>query len=165
MRFFVLSLLLLAFISLPAAAQVVSFGIGADLTFPTAELKDNVATGYGGTALAKFGLLPIVDLTAGVEYIKFTNKDITVASLPEEGTGSAFGLLVGGRVSILAVLYLGAETGTYSYTKKAGSNESKITRGFFGPMVGAKLGMFDLSARYVAASDDSFWALRGMIWL
>jgi hypothetical protein len=32
-------------------------------------------------------------------------------------------------------------------------------------MVGVKLGMFDFCARYVWAGDDSFWGLRGLIWL
>jgi hypothetical protein len=161
----ILAVLLALAISPIATAQVVSFGIGADLTFPSADLKDNVSTGYGGTALAKFGLLPIVDLTAGVEYLKFTDKEITVDDLPKEGNGSALGFILGGRVSILAVAYLGAEVGSYSFTKKMADQESKITRGAIAPMVGLKLGMFDLNGRYVSASDDSFWALRGMIWL
>jgi hypothetical protein len=147
-----------------AAAQILSFGAGADLSFPSADLKDNVATGYGLTGLAKFGVLPIVDLTAGVEYLKFTDKDITVDNLTKEGSGSAFGIIVGGRLSFLVVGYVGAEFGSYSFTKKAGDSESKITRGVVAPMAGLKLGMFDLNARYVSASDDSFWGLRGMIW-
>ena len=148
----------------PASTQVISFGLGADVTFPSAELKDNVATGYGATALARFGVLPIVDLTGGVEYVKFTNKSITVDNLSAEGTGSAFGILVGGRVNFLVVGYVGAETGTYSFTKKVADNEEKITRGVFAPMAGVKLGMFDFCARYVSAGDDTFWGLRGLIW-
>jgi ABC-type transport system involved in cytochrome c biogenesis permease subunit len=158
----VFALIMLGAVS--ASAQVLSFGIGADVTFPTAELQDNVATGYGGTALAKFGLLPIVDLTGGVEYIKFTDKSITVDNLTEEGSGSAFGILVGGRLNFLVVGYVGLETGTYSFTKKVAGDEEKITRGFVAPLAGVKLGMFDLGARYVSAGDDSFWGLRGMIW-
>lgn len=164
MRLLVLCVALLALASIPAAAQVLSFGIGADLTFPSAELKDNVATGYGVTGLAKFGLLPIVDLTAGLEYIKFTDKDIKVANITETGTGSAFAFLVGGRVNLFVIAYVGAETGTYTFTKKVGSDESKITRGVIAPMLGVKLGMFDLCARYVGAGDDTFWGLRGLIW-
>ncbi len=165
MKLVVLGTLLLVLAALPASAQVVSFGIGADLTFPSADLKDNVATGYGATGLAKFGLLPIVDLTAGLEYIKFTDKDITVANLTETGTGSAFGVLVGGRVNFLVIAYGGVEVGTYSFTKKIGTDESKFTRGVIAPMLGVKLGMFDLCARYISAGNDSFWGLRGLIWL
>ena len=165
MRTIALAVLVLFMGTTLATAQVVSFGIGADLSFPSADLKDNVATGYGVTGLAKFGLIPIVDLTAGVEYLKFTDKEITINNLPEEGSGSAFGIIVGGRVSLLVVAYLGAEFGSYTFTKNIAGSKSDITRGVFAPMVGVNLGMFDLSARYVAASDDSFWGLRGMIWL
>ena len=160
-----LAMALIILASVSASSQIISFGLGANLTFPSAELKNNVATGIGATALAKFGLLPIVDLTGGVEYIKFTDKDITVSNIPESGTGSAFGLLVGGRISILAIGYVGAETGTYSFTKKVAGSENNYTKGFFGPMLGVKLGMFDFCGRYVSAGDDSFWALRGLIWL
>jgi len=165
MRSIAIAVVALIAVSSMANAQVVSFGIGADLSFPSAELKNNVATGYGVTGLARFGLLPIVDLTGGIEYLKFTDKDITINNIPEQGTGSAFGIIVGGRVTLLVVAYVGAEVGSYSFTKKAGDSESKITRGVFAPMVGVKLGMFDLNARYVSASDDTFWGLRGMIWL
>jgi hypothetical protein len=164
MRRLILGVALLTLVTLPARAQIISLGVGADLTFPSAELKNNVATGYGLTGLVKFGVLPIVDLTGGLEYIKFTDKDITVANVTEAGTGSAFGVLVGGRVSLFVVGYVGAETGTYSFTKKVGSDESKITRGVIAPMLGVKLGMFDFCARYVGAGDDSFWGLRGLIW-
>ncbi len=164
MKLLLLILAVLALAAIPANAQIISFGVGPDLTFPSADLKDNVATGIGGTALAKFGLIPLIDLTAGVEYIKFTDKDITVNNLTQTGTGSAFGILFGGRVNLLMIAYAGAETGTYSFTKKKGSDETNITRGFIAPMIGVKLGMFDVGARYVSASDDSFWALRGLIW-
>ncbi len=91
MKLLSLSFAILMLASVSASSQVISFGLGANLTFPSAELKDNVATGYGGTALAKFGLLPLVDLTGGIEYVKFTDKDITVGTITESGTGSAFG--------------------------------------------------------------------------
>ena len=164
MRPFIAGVLLLLCAAIPASAQIISFGIGPDLTFPSADLKNNVATGFGATGLAKFGLLPIVDLTAGVEYIKFTDKDITLNNLAATGTGSAFAVLIGGRINVLLIGYAGLETGTCSYTKKSGSNESNITRGLIAPMLGVKLGMFDVCARYVSAGDDSFWGLRGLIW-
>ena len=153
---------------LPAASHAqlgFSPGIGVNLSFPSADLNDLVATGIGGTALVKFGLIPLIDLTGGVEYIKFTGKDITVGTVTGEGEGSAFGFVLGGRVNILAVLYGGLETGTYTFNKKfSGGGEEDITRGFVAPIAGVKLGMFDVNARYVSASDDSFWSLRGMIW-
>lgn len=150
--------------SVSASSQVISFGLGADVTFPLNELKNDVATGYGATALAKFGLLPILDLTGGVEYLKFTGKSMTINNVSEEGTGSAFGVLIGGRMNFLVVAYAGLEAGTYSFTKKVAGSEENITRGVVVPMAGVTLGMFDLGARYVSASDDSFWGLRGMVW-
>jgi hypothetical protein len=164
MKLLSLAFALIILVPVPAFSQVISFGLGGDITFPSAELKDNVSTGYGATALARFGLLPILDLTGGLEYIKFTDKSITVNNLPAEGTGSAFGILVGGRVNFLVVGYVGAETGTYSFMKKVAGDEEKITRGVFAPMAGVKLGMFDFCARYVSAGDDTFWGLRGLIW-
>jgi len=162
MKVLTLTFALVVLLSASASSQVISFGLGADVTFPSADLKDNVATGYGGTALAKFGLIPLVDLTGGIEYIKFTSKDLTAG---QTGTGSAFGILVGGRMSILAIGYFGAETGTYSFTTTIEGSDNSYTKGFFAPMVGVKLSMFDLSARYISAGNDSFWGLRGLLWL
>lgn len=150
--------------STPAFSQAVSFGVGADVTFPQEDLEELVSTGYGATGLAKIGIIPIVDLTGGVEYIKFTDKSITVNNVTEEGTGSAFGILVGGRLNFLVFAYVGAEGGTYSFTKKVAGSEQNVTRGVFVPQLGVKLGMFDLSARYISAAEDSFWGLRGLIW-
>jgi hypothetical protein len=158
---FILALVLLGSVS--ASAQAISFGIGADVTFPSADLKDNVATGYGGTGLLRFGLIPIVDLTGGIEYIKFTSKDVGSGV---SSSGTAFGLLVGGRMSVLVIGYLGAETGTYTFTPSvAGNSGDSYTKGFFAPMLGVKFSMFDISARYVSAGNDSFWGLRGLVWL
>ena len=163
MKILTLALLLISLATVSASSGVISFGLGANVTFPSADLKDNVATGYGATGLLKFGLLPIVDLTGGVEYIKFTSKDVG-AGVPSSGT--AFGLLVGGRVSILAIGYLGAETGTYTFTPSVnGYSGDSFTKGFFAPMAGVKFSMFDISARYVSAGNDRFWGLRGLIWL
>ncbi len=162
MKLLPLTFALLLLASVSASAQAISFGLGANVTFPSAELKDNVATGYGATALVKFGLLPLVDLTGGIEYVKFTSKDLTAG---QSGTGSAFGILVGGRMSILAVGYFGAETGTYSFTTTIEGSDNSYTKGFFAPMVGVKFSMFDFGARYVSAGNDSFWVLRGLVWL
>lgn len=152
---------------LPAASHAqlgFSPGIGVNLSFPSADLNDLVATGIGGTALVKFGMIPLIDITGGVEYIKFTGKDITIGTVTGTGEGSALGFVFGGRVNILPLIYGGLETGTYSFKKEFSGGEDEITRGFFAPMVGVKLGMFDGNVRYISASDDSFWSLRGMIW-
>jgi len=104
-----------------------------------------------------------VDLTGGIEYIKFTSKDVGSGV---SSSGTAFGLLVGGRMSVLVIGYLGAETGTYTFTPSvAGNSGDSYTKGFFAPMLGVKFSMFDISARYVSAGNDSFWGLRGLVWL
>ncbi len=147
----------------PKGVKAFSFGIGADVTFPASELKNDVATGYGATALVRFDLLPIVDLTGGVEYLKFGSKTTTVNNVSEESKASAWGFLIGGRVNIL-MLYGGVETGAYSFSKTIAGKDESVTRGILVPMVGVELGPFDLSGRYVSAGDDSFWGLRGLIW-
>jgi hypothetical protein len=163
MKVFVLVFALITLFSVTASSQVLSFGLGADVTFPSADLKDNVATGYGLTGLLRFGLLPIVDLTGGLEYTKFTSKDLA-GGVPSSST--AFGVLVGGRVSVFVIGYVGAETGSYTFTPSVnGESGDSYTKGFIAPMVGVKFTMFDIGARYVSAGNDSFWALRGLVWL
>jgi hypothetical protein len=163
MKVFVLVFALITLLSVTASSQVLSFGLGADVTFPSADLKDNVATGYGLTGLVRFGLLPIVDLTGGLEYTKFTSKDLA-GGVPSSST--AFGVLVGGRVSVFVIGYVGAETGSYTFTPSVnGESGDSYTKGFIAPMVGVKFTMFDIGARYVSAGNDSFWALRGLVWL
>ena len=148
-----------------ALSQVITFGVGADVTFPTADFQNLVSTGYGATALAKFGILPIVDLTGGVEYLSFSGKSITVDNQTGDATSSAIGVVLGGRVNFLVMCYAGLEGGTYSFTTKfPGMEDNKITYGFYSPMVGVKLAAFDLAARYVVAGESKFWGLRGMIW-
>jgi len=147
-----------------APEMPVSFGLGANLTFPLAELKDQVATGYGLTAFLKLSVLPIVDLTGGVEYLYFTGKEVTLNNLTTDATGTALGFIVGGRLNLLPIVYVGLETGAYGFTKKLPGGDVEITRGFLAPMGGLKLGPFDLGLRYVSAGDDTFWGLRGMIW-
>ena len=162
MKHLAIALAMVVLLTVPASSQIISFGLGANVTFPSADLKDNLATGYGLSGMAKFGLLPLVDLTGGVEYTKFTDKDIASGT----GSGSAFGIMVGGRMSVLVVGYIGAETGSYTFNMKAtGADNNTYTKGFFAPMIGVKFTMFDLSARYVSAGNDSFWGLRGLVWL
>jgi hypothetical protein len=163
MKVVVLVFSLITLLSVTASSQVLSFGLGADVTFPSADLKDNVATGYGMTGLVRFGLLPIVDLTGGLEYTKFTSKTLA-GGVPSAST--AFGVLVGGRVSVFVIGYVGAETGSYTFTPSVnGESADSYTKGFIAPMVGVKFTIFDLGARYVSAGNDSFWALRGLVWL
>jgi len=165
MKLFTITVALILLTSLPAFSQAISFGIGADVTFPLDALKDKVETGYGGTALAKFGLIPMLDLTGGVEYLKFTSKSITVNGVTGDGSADAWGILVGGRFSFIPMFYVGLETGTYSFTTDIPGSSEKITHGVLIPMVGGSLGPLDVSARYVSAGDDTFWGLRGMFWL
>jgi len=159
----IFALILLA--SIPAFSQAISFGIGANVVFPLEELKNKVETGYGATVLAKFGLIPLIDLTGGVEYLKFTGKSITVNGVTGDASANAWGILIGGRVNILPAIYAGLEVGSYSFATEIPGSTENITHGVWVPMAGAKLGPLDISARYVAAEDDTFWGLRGMFWL
>jgi hypothetical protein len=166
------SFLLLLLVILPAAAFSeigIQLGIGPNVTFPSADLGDFVATGFGGTAMAKVGLIPMIEVTGGLEYIKFTSKDITVAGTGGESEGNAWGYFVGGRANILLFAYAGLELGGYSFTSEFTApnlpgNEGKETNFFFAPMIGAGFGMFDANVRYVVADGNNFWSLRGMVW-
>ena len=62
MKLFSLSILFIILASVSAFSRAVTFGLGADLTFPLAELRTKLHR-YGAAALLKFGVLPIVDLT------------------------------------------------------------------------------------------------------
>ena len=168
-----LLILLVILILIPTAAfsQLgIKFGIGANVTFPAADLSDAVATGFGGTAMVKFGLIPLIDLTGGVEYIKFTGKDITTGVGTGESEGNAWGYFVGGRVNILPpTFYAGLELGGYSLSSEVtvpnfGTQEGSETEFFYAPMVGVGLGPIDANLRYVVADGSNFVSLRGMFW-
>ncbi len=166
-------ILLVLFVLIPTAAfsQLgFKFGIGANVTFPAADLSDVVATGFGGTAMVKFGLIPLVDLTGGVEYIKFTGKDITQGTATGESEGNAWGYFVGGRINIIPpMLYGGLELGGYSFSSEftvpnSGTFEGSSTEFFYAPMAGVNLGPIDANLRYVVADGSNFVSLRGMFW-
>ena len=165
MKPFFLTFAFLLLASIPVFPQAISIGIGADVTFPLEQLKDKVETGYGATALLKFGLIPLIDLTGGAEYLVFTSKPVTVNGVSGDASGNTWGIIIGGRVNIIPALYAGLETGSYSFTSKIPGSEETITHGVLAPMVGANLGPLDLAARYVSAGDHTFWGLRGMFWL
>jgi hypothetical protein len=167
------SLLFAVLVLIPASSSAqlgIKWGIGANVAIPSADLGDFVATGFGGTGMVKFGLIPIIDVTAGLEYVKFTGKDITQGSLTGEGEGNAWGYIVGGRISVLPpLLYAGLETGAYTFTAEftapsVPSTDNSDTKFFVGPMVGVNLGMLDANLRYVWADGNDFASLRGMIW-
>jgi hypothetical protein len=99
-----------------------------------------------------------------VEYLYFTGKEVTLNNLTADATGTALGIIVGGRLNLLPVVYVGLETGAYTFTKTLRGGDQDITRGFIAPMAGVNLGPFDLGLRYVSADDDTFWGLRGMLW-
>jgi hypothetical protein len=166
-------ILLVLLVLIPGAAfsQLgLKFGIGANVTFPAADLSDAVATGFGGTAMVKFGLIPLIDLTGGVEYIKFTSKDIPAGTATAESEGNAWGYFVGGRVNIIPpLLYGGLELGGYSFNSEVTipslpTTEGSNTEFFYAPMVGTQLGPIDANLRYVVAGGSNFVSLRGMFW-
>ena len=120
--------------------------------------------------MVKFGLIPLLDLTGGLEYIKFTSKDFTIGTTTYSGEASAWGYFVGGRMTILPpVLYAGLELGGYSFSSEVSApnlptSEPSNTEFFYAPMVGGNLGPIDANLRYVVADGSNFWSLRGMFW-
>ena len=165
MKQFVLLIFILTIIPAMSFSQIgTSIGVGANLSFPAADFGDLVATGYGVTGMVKFGLVPLIDVTGGLEYIKFSSKDLTIATVTGEADGSAWGWMIGGRVNVAPFVYGGLELGTYTFNTTVLSIDSDVTRGFVGPLVGVAFSPFDVSARYVASGDFSFWNLRGMVW-
>ena len=164
-----LLILLVILILVPAAAFSalgLQFGVGVNVTFPSSDLGDFVSTGFGGTGMVKFGLIPLIDLTGGIEYIKFTSKEVPGG----EGEANAWGYFVGGRVNILPpALYGGLELGGYSFTTELmipslPSSEESNTEFFYAPMAGVNLGPIDANLRYVVADGFNFVSLRGMFW-
>ena len=161
-----LILFVLLFLIPCAAFSQLKFGIGANASFPAGDLGDAVATGFGGTAMVKFGLIPLIDLTGGIEYIKFTGKDIAGG----ESDASAWGYLVGGRVNIIPpLLYGGLELGAYSFNTEFSApnlptQEESNTEFSYAPMVGSQLGPIDANLRYVVNNGSDFVSLRAMFW-
>jgi hypothetical protein len=165
-----LFVMLVVFVPALSFAQLgISWGIGPNVTFPASDLGDAAATGFGGTGLVKLGLIPIVDVTAGIEYVKFGGKDITTPLGTGENEINAWGYLVGGRVSVFPMIYAGLETGAYTFSSEftipsGPSGDESATKFFFSPMVGVNISMFDANLRYVIADGNDFVSLRGMVW-
>jgi hypothetical protein len=152
-------------------AQLVTFGIGAELPVPTGTFGDAVSTGFGGTAMAKLKI-PVVDLYGAVDYLNFGTKEFSTGSPPVSAKASAtmWGINAGARISLFVLAYGGLEVGSYIITQKteiAGTPAStgEVTRGAVAPVLGATLAMFDLSARYVIMEETNFIVLRGVLFL
>ncbi|MDH4069656.1 MAG: hypothetical protein OEV30_04475 [Ignavibacteria bacterium] len=166
MKRFVLLVAVAFLVSPPAFSQLgISWGLGANLAFPSSDLDNIAATGYGGTGLVKFGLIPLVDLTGGIEYINMGTKDAAGG----EFCTHAWGYMVGGRVNLLVIAYGGLELGAYSFSTKftapsVPDTDATNTEFFFAPMVGVSLGMLDVGLRYVVADNSDFFSVRAMAW-
>jgi len=158
--FFIILLVLL--VPLSANAQLgVSFGVAASLASPSGDFGNAVGNGIGGAALVKFGLLPIIDLTAGVDYISFAEKE----TAGFKSSATAWGVNVGGRVSLLPFIFGGLEIGTYSVTPKVnGQSGDSNTKSAFAPIVGVRFSQLEGSVRYVARSDANFVGARIGLW-
>ena len=167
MKYFALiAVALLLCSGLSYAQPGISWGLGANVSFPSSDLGDQASTGYGGTGLVKFGLIPLIDITGGIEYVSFTTKDLGQGG---ESSAHAWGYMVGGRVNLFVIAYGGVELGGYSFSTKVEvpnipSAEGTNTEFFYAPMIGVNLGMFDAGVRYVVANSLNFVSIRGMIW-
>ena len=160
-RLLLLAIVLFA-IQVPAMAQLgISFGLAGSFASPTGDWSNGVGSGIGGAALVKFGLLPIIDLTGSIDYISFTEKDAAGV----KSSASTWGVNVGGRFSVLPMIYAGLELGTYPLTVKVGGQSRDTeTKSAFAPIVGARFSQLDGSVRYVFMKDANFLGLRVGIW-
>jgi len=165
-HFGLLAIALLLWSSSSIAQPGFSWGVGANVSFPSSDLGDLASTGYGGEAMVKFGLIPLLDLTGAVEYISFSKADV---GMNVESSASAWGYMVGARMNVLVIAYAGLELGGYSFstTLEAPSlpdADGSTSQIFLAPLVGVKLGMFDAGVRYVFADNLNFVSVRAMIW-
>jgi len=166
MKKLVLILPFLLFVTNAASAQMIDFGVGAELGIPlTTDFKDVAGTAFGGTVMAKMDL-PIVTVTGSVDYLSFGEKDLLVAKT----SSSMWGINVGGRLSLLPLIYLGAEAGTYIISSKVqltGLPEEKTsdTKFAFAPLVGFSLWKLHVDARYVIIQDSNMGVIRAMLFL
>ena len=159
--------LLLALAAAGTRAQLIQFGIGAELPIPTGSFGDVVSTGFGGTAIAKIKV-PIVDIYGAVDYLDFGAKETGGTSGSVKTSATMWGINAGATISLFVVMYGGVEVGSYIISQKtetagAPATTSDITRGAIAPVVGASFTMFDLSARYVIMENTDFFVVRGAI--
>ncbi len=163
-------LVLLAFLLLvPGIAlsgvlgDVVSLGVGASFNTPTSDFADQVAGGWGAMAGAKFAI-PLIDITGAIEYMDFGKKENSGVS----SDATMWGFTAGGRFTLIPLLYLGAEIGSFGVTRTTtvGGQESegKITYGSYGPIIGFNILGLDLNARYIIMDKATFTSIRAIYW-
>jgi len=164
MRATSLFLVLLFLLCSVASAQVFNIGPGLEYASPIGSFGDAVGGGIGGAGQVKLDL-PFISVLGAVDYIKFAEKELSAGTI--KSSAEMWGLNAGAAIGILPFLYGGAEVGTYFVTQRVETGgtgtDEKVTFGSFAPLVGASLGMFDLSARYVFLKDSNFLLIRGVI--
>lgn len=153
-----------------ASAQLLKFGPGLEYAAPMGSFADRVGSGIGGVGQVKFDL-PFVTVLGAVDYIKFSEKELTtnVGGIPVTTKQSAemWGLNAGATLGLLPMIYGGAEVGTYFVTERtelSGSGEDHhVTLGAIAPLLGISFGRFDVSVRYIFLKDSDFLLVRGVV--
>ena len=149
-----------------ASAQLIEFGIGAELGLPAStEFKDAAKTGFGAVVMAKIGL-PVVTVTGSVDYLSFGEKEL----IGVKSSSSMWGINAGGRLSLLPLIYVGAEAGPYFISAKTqitGQPEVKDSETKFAisPMLGISLWKLNVDARYVIMDKANMVVARAMLFL
>jgi len=152
------------------SAQVLKFGPGLEYAAPIGTFADRVGSGIGGVGQVKFDL-PFVTVLGAVDYIKFSEKELTTnvggTFVTTKQSAEMWGLNAGATLGLLPMIYGGAEVGTYFVTERTEESgtgtDHKVTLGAIAPLVGVSFGAFDVSARYVFLKDSDFLLVRGVV--
>jgi len=169
-RTILIAILMCAAVTL-SVAQLPSFGVGVEAALPSGTFADAAGMGFGGSLIVELDL-PVVSVYAAGDYLMFAEKEVSttvpfVGTFTSKSSSSMFGINAGVKLSILPLVYAGAEVGQYFITSKVEFNgatsESSQNKTAIAPMVGASLLMLDVSARYVIMSDANMVVIRGAI--
>ena len=124
-----------------------SVSLGADVLIPLGKLKDEVVTGFGGSAKFNFRLSRSFALTASIGFVSFQGKRDTLASF--EGVPLHAGLRFYLIRGVASSMYCAIEAGVFLLTGK----QSRSAGPSGSPILGVELPLgkttnIDLSARY-----------------
>jgi hypothetical protein len=155
------SLLVLAFSFFAVTGAFAQFSIGVDLALPMGTMADFQGFGFGASGRYDGAINDNLSWTAGVGYISFSGKDVSV---PGFGTisGTSFAMIpIQGGVKYYftesnAGFYGAADIGIW-LAASSGSSGSEFG---FSPGVGYRLEKFDIAAKYNAVGNVSSLGFR-----
>jgi hypothetical protein len=137
------------------SAQAGSFGLGANVAFPTGSFGDLYNSGFGVHALIQHPVTPLATITGDVGWTSFSGKDLSldigdIGSIPFSGDNLEMWNFTGGAKVNLLPLGLGLEYGYYTQIKEWG----------LVPYASFGLSKIDLAARYKATGDAKWFEVR-----